>query len=267
MDITHLGGCDTGWSILQVSLPWQRRALPVWRGVLTRKAPSQQQTHWVLAACDLLACCLPGPRSRYVLVMDRGFPSKWLINELQGRGWRFVLRLKEDWRVVHPHFQGSLREARLTGQVGPCPRLLRDAVLGWRPSGPRAARYACRAHVVWYWGAGHREPWFLVTSERRASRVVALYRERMQIEAEFRDLKGPLGLDLLGRWLDAEEVARFLAWVAVYEWRLAYLWWFHQLAKWTAHFQVHGALSWIRLTREWLARHLRLPKQQAQACL
>lgn len=233
----------------------------------SRALPAVQQTDWVLAACDLLACLLPGARGRYVLVMDRGFPSKWLLNELQGRGWRFVIRINDGWRVTHPQFTGLLQEARATGQVGPCPRLLAQAQLGWRQDGPQAARHGCRVHVVWYWGVGHREPWFLVTSERRASRAVALYRERMQIEAEFRDIKGPLGLDLLGHWLDQEAVASFLAWVAVYEWRLAYLWVAQRLAEWATYFRAHGPLSWIRITREWIARQFRPPKSQAHACL
>ena len=52
-------------------------------------------------------------------------------------------------------------------------------------------------------------------------------------------------------------MACFLAWVAVYEWRLASLWLAHRLAQWRPQVPVNGRLSWIRITREWLQDQLR----------
>src|SRR5262249_59296140 len=114
---------------------------------------------------------------------------------------------------------------------------------------------------------GHQEQWFLLTSERGAVRTVALYRQRMQIECEFRDLKGPLGLDELARWQDRERVARFLLWVAVYEWWLAHLYITEQLAAWRPRIQLKGQLSWIRVTREWLQKQWRTPAGPTPAWL
>lgn len=267
VDFTHLGGGGAGWSVLQVSVPWQRRALPIYRVVQPRSHPDTPQLQLVLQLCDWLATTLPGRRSRYVLVMDRGFPGHELINELRARGWRFVIRVHGDWTMRHPRFTGRLRDAHHAGRVSAQPAWFGAARLGWRDTGPHAHAHSSTAHVVWYQGLGFKEPWFLVTSEKRAGRAVAIYRQRMQIEAEFRDLKGPWGLDGLAAWQDREEVARFLAWVAVYEWRLAYLWWVHGLAALAYRFEVYGKLSWIRLTREWLAHRLRLPKEKAFACL
>ena len=267
IDWTHLGGGGAGWSVLQVSVPWQRRALPLYRAVTPRTAPEHAQTDLVLTACDWLTRVLPGPQARYVVVMDRGFPSKALVKALRARGWRFVLRVHDGWKMHHPDHQGTLRAAARAGRVGPQPQLFRDAVFGWRTTGPQADRHCCTAHGVWYQGVGHREPWFLLTTEVDAARAVALYRQRMQIEAEFRDLKGPWGLDELVHWWDGERVARFLAWVAVYEWRLAALWGAHQLQAHAVRFAAHGALSWIRLTREWIAHLLRRHGLQALDCL
>jgi hypothetical protein len=88
------------------------------------------------------------------------------------------------------------------------------------------------------------------------------------IEGEFRDLKGPWGLDELARWQDREEVACFLAWVAVYEWRLAYLWERHSLWQWRPRVQIKGRLSWIRITREWIRTQLvERAIRAAPACL
>lgn len=259
VDFTHLGGGGQGWSVLQVSIPWQRRALPVYRQVFPRTAPAVGQTAAVLAACDWLAAHLPGGPARYILLLDRGFPSHALIHALQARGWRFVLRVDGGWKMTHAAHQGRLAAAVAAGRVTAVPQVFLGARLGWR----EPPRYSCQAHVVGYFGEGHQEPWFLVTSETDAAAVVALYRQRMRIEAEFRDLKGPFGLDALADWRDQEAVARFLALVAVYEWRLAALWSAYELAGLAPQFVVRGALSWIRLTREWIAQRLYLEGRPA----
>jgi hypothetical protein len=103
----------------------------------------------------------------------------------------------------------------------------------------------------------HQDVWVLATSEASAAAAVRIYRQRMQIEAEFRDLKGRFGLDHLEQWTDVQRVARMLAWVAVYEWRLALLWLQHDLGTWArTYLQVGGALSWMTATRAWLKRQL-----------
>ena len=58
-------------------------------------------------------------------------------------------------------------------------------------------------------------------------------------------------------------VARFLAWVAVYEWRLAYYWLVEHLAPFAAELRVGGKLSWIRTAREWVQRRIRQLGAQA----
>ena len=66
----------------------------------------------------------------------------------------------------------------------------------------------------------------------------------MRIECEFRDLKGPWGLDELAGWQDAARVTRFLGRRPVLnEWWLAWLWQ-HQLERWRPQFQLRGRLSW-----------------------
>lgn len=252
VDFTHL---EKQWTVLQVSFPWQQRALPLYRLVFAYTAPEVGQKEQVRTALAFLRTHLPAPLSRYVVLMDRGFPSHLLVRELQEGGWRFVLRIAGEWKLTHAAYTGLLKQAvAQPALVGPRPRLFQAGVLGDRRKG-RA--YWSRAHVVSYAGAGHREPWFLVTSEAGAGQAVALYRQRMRIESEFRDLKGPWGLDELARWQDRERVARFLAVVALYEWYLAGLWQKHRLADWAPCVTVKGKLSWIRVTREWIQRQLR----------
>jgi hypothetical protein len=268
VDTTFLG---TEWLVLQVSIPWERRALPLYRHVQrwenSRRRegePAQTQQEMVQAALEWLRQHLPGPAGRYVLAMDRGFPSHALIRELQARRWRFVVRLKGNWKMTHPDHTGLLRGiAGLSSEAV----LYRDAVLGSREKGEKSRVRHSRANVVCVAAGGAKEPWFLATSETNARQATAFYCERMGIEQEFRDLKGPLGLDCLAAWLHADRIARFLAWVAVWEWRLAYLWWKHELRQQASKWHAAGPLSWIRITREWLERQIRCAAGKALACL
>jgi DDE family transposase len=262
VDFTDLG---RRWRVLQVSLPWEGRALPLYRSVVSWRAPETAQPKQVQTALAWLKQHLPGRWERYVIVMDRGFPSHRLIRVLQQAGFRFVVRAPGEWKMTHPEYTGRFKEAvARPGLVGARARGFRDAVLGQRGKGAGAWS---RANVVLYHGEGCQEPWYLLTTERTGARAVAIYRERMKIEGEFRDVKGPLGLDRLARWQDREAVARLLAMVAIYEWRLAYLWLSHRLWEWRAVFQVHGKLSWITITRLWIQHQLLPLVQPALACL
>lgn len=192
--------------------------------------------------------------------MDRGFPSHALIKTLQERHWRYVLRINCTWKMTHARYTGLVGEGAGSLQPGSRPRFFAAAELGNRDKG-RAAW--CVTHLVWGYGVGQEEPWFLVTSETRAGTAQAIYRQRRQIECEFRDLKGYRGLDHLEKWQDRERVACFLAWVAVYEWRLAWLFVHHQLQEWgRKYLQVGGKLSWIRITRQWVRKHFALAVEQ-----
>lgn len=248
-----------GWVVLQVSLPFQRRALPLYRVVYPYAGAERNQVQALQEALRWLAQHLPGPRSRYVLVLDRGFPSTDWVRYWQERGWAFVVRIKGNWRIECSEFAGLIREA----PAGPEPAGYPEAVLGWRDPRRRDADRRGVAHVVRFHAPAQQEPWYLVTNLASAWEAVRIYGERMRIEQEFRDLKGPLGLDHLATWTRKERVARLLAWLAVYEWRLAYLWLTERLHEFAREVQVGGALSWIRIVREWLARQLRLVGQTA----
>jgi len=264
MDVTFLEG---KWAVLQVSVPWQQRALPLYRAVRRWEDPDDTETplsELVADALKWLGQHLPGPRDRYVLVADRGFPSHALVRQLQKDGWRFVLRAKSNWKLTHPEHTGWLRECPDPSDT---PRLYANGTLGSREKGEGKRLRHSQAHVVAFHGAGYQDVWYLLTSETNAGLAVRLYWERMRIEQEFRDLKGPFGLDQLARWDDVNEVGRFLLWVAVYEWWLAFLWLEHDLETWGAALRVKGRLSWIRITREWVARQWRAAKGRAPACL
>ena len=258
MDVTDLAD---QWRVLSVSVPWQGRALPLYRAVYPTTAPQEGQAVQVRRALAWLMNVLPGPRSRYVLVADRGFPSQELLHLLQESGLRFVLRLKSNWKIQTPLLAGQLRHVCAAGEE-PC--LLANVTLGDRP---KEGKERPQANVVFVHAPAHQQPWYLVTNVDRAAEAVEIYRKRMQIEAEFRDLKGPLGLDELAHWTEQERVERLLAWLAVYEWRLAYLWEREHLEEQRRAFEAGGRLAWIRITRDWLQRQLRKAGSRAPAFL
>ena len=185
-----------GWVVLQIAVAWQRRALPLYRTVYPYAGAERNQPLAVAAALRFLRRMLPGPRRRYLLLFDRGFGSATLVAQLRQAGFRYVLRVKGNTRVTHPTHDGQLRAA--PPPPVDTPALWVEAAVGWLRPGARDRRV--RTHVVRYQGAACQEPWYLLTSEPSATRAVAYYRQRMQIEQEFRDLKGVWGLDQLARW-------------------------------------------------------------------
>jgi hypothetical protein len=154
VDFTYL---SHRWAVLQVSVGWQRRALPVYRAVFRRREPEVDQTTAVQAACAWLRAQLPGPAGRYIVVMDRGFPGHRLLNWLTAHSWRYVVRVSGKWRMQHPSYTGLLREAVTAGlPVGPTPRLFRQA--RWGRPGKGRDEWSV-AHVVFYHGVGYQAPW------------------------------------------------------------------------------------------------------------
>jgi len=262
VDFTDL---EKVWNVLEIALPWQGRALPLYRAVVHYTEPEEAREPLLRSALAFVAEHLPIPPKQVVWVMDRGFPGHWLVRALQEGGWRYVIRLTSRWKVEHSAYTGPLSEApRVEGLVGSEPRLLAGAVLGRRGKGRNEWSVS---NVVLYHGNDEPEPWYLVTSEGEATAAVAIYDRRPQIDCEFRDVKGPCGLDRLARWEGRERVARFLAIVAMYEWRLAWLWWKHQLPRLAREFTKYGPLAWFRLAQEWIQRRLRLAARSALDCV
>lgn len=264
LDYSYL---SDAYVLLQCSLPFQGRALPLLRLV----RPGMGGTGGLSAMLDeallWLEKHLPGARERYVLVGDRGFPSHLLLKRLQESGWRYVFRIDTTWRMEHPEFTGILGTA-LGQQLRP----------GMRSRWFAAARFGrpdqgksgwCRSHVVWCWDGAHKEPWLLITSEGDVRTARQIYRKRAGIECEFRDIKEGrktepgvnkrakvgTGVSWLMKWGSADRVARLLVWVAVREWRLACIWGVRQLSQWRSAVEIGGRLSWFSITRAWLRKH------------
>lgn len=194
-----------GYFVLRAAIPFAGRSFPIYEKVHHKDACPVCQRHLL----DVLAELLP-EGSQPVLITDAGFKGPW-FREVQRRGWYYVGRLR---RPVHLRFQGGdwlpvadlFRQARRTPEalgdaelnknspLSTCVYRVRHAAKGrchltkqGKPSRAKRSRKAAK---------GNREPWVLVSnlppSSSNAKKVVAIYRQRMQIEEGFRDVKSPL---------------------------------------------------------------------------
>jgi hypothetical protein len=154
--------------------PWQERA-----------ALSQNQLEEIFLA-DVETSVPEGTRG--VFIGDRGYSRAALIRHCCRLGRLFIIRGRSDTQV---EFQGR------TCKLAELPVKSRRAVRY------RNVRYQAKEKVpvdiVAFQDPAFREPWWLLVpagtkSLLSSKAVVALYRQRMQIEHTFRDFKTHLGL-------------------------------------------------------------------------
>lgn len=152
-----------------------------------------------------LQSCLPAD-SRPIVVTDAGFRVSW-YQQVEALGWDWVSRVRGRSlcrRADRDHWE---RVGELYPHATTKPRSLGKAIL------TRDNAHRCRLHIVRQRRKGRvkttmyrtpaagthslacaarqREPWLLATSLdcMTARQICALYRQRMQIEGTFRDLK------------------------------------------------------------------------------
>ena len=191
--------------LLRASLPLAGRSFPLYERVHHKDACPLCQRHLL----DALALMLP-EGSRPILVTDAGFRGPWL-REVAARGWYYVGRLRrptlvrfagEDWQSVGNVFASASRTPERLGMAEIARRApvetwlyrVRHTLKGRRHLTKQGQ--SSRAKRSRKAAKGKREPWVLVSnlppSSTTAKKVVAIYRQRMQIEEGFRDLKSPL---------------------------------------------------------------------------
>ena len=175
---------------LVAGIPFAGRVLPLlvytfeypWK---ERAVASQNQLEEVFLA-DVETALPDGVRG--VFVGDRGYGRASLLRHSRAAGRLFVIRGRGGTRVEWRGRRLKLHE--LTGVPGGACRYAGVAY---------HAEQRVRVDVVVYHDPDFREPWWLLVPPGSASvlptrTVVALYRERMQVEQGFRDFKTHLGL-------------------------------------------------------------------------
>lgn len=201
VDQTTLGDVE----VLNAAIPLEGRAVPVaWASFqypwTTTQPLSQNLLERYLVAW--LAEAAP-PETRLLLVLDRGYARVALVRELNATGQPYIVRGKADV-IIQLERDGRrqrLSLGRLPHRTG-VPKRYRHVLYHGSQQEP--------VDVVVYRGPGFQSAWFLIVPPDSESwlpteQVVALYRQRMQIEHCFRDWKSHLGLRGLRLRIDKPE--------------------------------------------------------------
>jgi hypothetical protein len=146
-------------------------------------------------------------KCRPIIVTDAGFRCPW-FRQIERLGWHFVGRVrnrvyvkldaKNPWQLMAQLLK-SRRRLTLFGAI----QIVRDQpfkcqLLRYGQPRQRRKHRTVRGHVSKSNASreaarGQREPWLIAYSNslkaEKALRIVSLYRQRMQIEQSFRDLK------------------------------------------------------------------------------
>ena len=194
---------DQSLHLLRASLPVGGRSLTLYEEVHTQSNLGNRQVqHRFLHQLKALLPATAQP----IIVADSGFKVPF-YREVERLGWRWVgrvrgrdyIKLKYRWRSCKHIFKEATTTPTTLG-IGEWVRsnpLRATFVLVRKPKLGRRAKTASgkrsRSKKSQQAARNAREPWLLVASTRLADwpakRLVAVYRQRMQIELSFRDTK------------------------------------------------------------------------------
>ena len=178
-----------GFNGLFAAVCFRKRGLPLLSWVSRPEELDHSQNRVEERFIRRLIVHLPD-RIRPLILADRGFGRASLIKFLQdlpsvtGRRVDFVVRVRGDVWIKTAGFEGALKSyplAKRSYALIPEARYRRDG--------------AVVVNLVLYWGARHKEPWYLATTLSDAHLAVKMYRMRMQPEQYFRDGKQRFDLD------------------------------------------------------------------------
>jgi Transposase DDE domain len=176
LDATTLG---SRFVVLAVAIVYKGSAIPVAWKVLPALAKEAWQPHWL----DLLKQfrgVLP-PQYTALAFTDRGLWAQWLFEAIRAQGWHPLMRVNATG-TFRPQGWYHFRPLKsFAPQLG----------MGWQGRGTafstKASQLECT--LLAYWGAGHQEPWLLLTDLPPSRGEAGWYALRAWIEQGFKDLK------------------------------------------------------------------------------
>lgn len=133
------------------------------------------------------------------LVFDRGFESPYIVPHLVANNLPFVLRVKSGKSVKLEGLQLPLRN------------------LPWWQNDAQIIIYGQRLRIIRSEEKkGVKEPWYILTNDRRASRnkIVAIYYFRFEIEESFKDIKHVFDLKNFYK-IQKEQTFKILLWFLI----------------------------------------------------
>jgi hypothetical protein len=150
LDATSLG---EKFVVLAVCVVYRGCGIPVAWTIL----PAGRKRAWRREWLRMLRVLRPAlPRAWTVLLLaDRGLYARWLFRRIVRLGWHPFLRINQGCKF-RPH--GQAQFVWLTDLLG-------QSGMRWRGAGTAFASPKCRLEctLVGWWGAGHAEPWFILT--------------------------------------------------------------------------------------------------------
>ncbi len=232
--------------VLRVSLAVEGRALTLYEQVHGRKTAVKPKTH--VQFLHRLQAVLP-VGCRPILVTDAGFKTPW-FQAVEALGWYWVSRVRDrryvklgsesDWISVNSLHPQATATPKAIGEVELArsqAHLCQVVIYKGKAKGRREInRYGKRSRSQRSEKAARaaREPWILAANlpagRKLAHSVVQIYRQRMQIEESFRDMKSArFGLALeFHRSRDPQRLAILLLILAFALW---VLWLIGSIAK------------------------------------
>lgn len=224
-------------TVLSAAVPWHGRALPV--ACLAFSPALIRHSLWKLREGLIwrLFRALGEDGKRLVVVADRGFAASHFFRWLPQAGVHFVVRVPQKVYVQWPGFKALLSQIELK------PGCLHF----W--TGVRYGPKQAQLNLLVVWRTDCQEAWLLASSLRDPKQILALYRQRMRIEAFFKDSKERFALELC-RLRTGARICAFC-----FALSLAF-WWLALEAPlppdWQAQVRTRGKLSWLTLALEWL---------------
>ena len=191
--------------LLRAAISLKGRPVTLYQEVHCNKTKEKPATH--KAFLKALHAILPS-HCRPIIVTDAGYKSPW-FREVLALRWDIVGRVRKPhfysldsgntWQCIrHLYDQATCRPKRFdnsqivrSNPFGCTLVLFKQRSKGRHASNPDGTRKASKRSKVHAQGA--KDPWLLATSlashRSLSKQVVAIYRQRMQIEEGFRDMK------------------------------------------------------------------------------
>lgn len=186
--------------LLRAAIPLAGRSFPIYECVHDRDSCPRQQNRLL----DALECLLP-EGCVPTLVTDAGFRRPW-FQAVEARGWHYVGRVRHrdlyrtpngDWAPITQLHQQADATPRALGQVEMTRRAPHRVCLYCVRQAPKGRKHRrvtgriARSKHSRQNARREREPWLLASNlpNVTARTVVGIYRQRMQIEEGFRDVK------------------------------------------------------------------------------
>jgi hypothetical protein len=194
---------DESWHLLRAALALKGRTLTLYEEVHPQQDAQSPRIH--RAFLKRLHQLMPSS-ARPIIVTDAGFQTPWFA-AVEALGWHFVGRVRNrvnvkqgarPWKLLQVLMMGTCKvqcfgAVHLARRQPYACQLLRYRQDRYGRKHRRVRGKICSTHHSRAMARGQREPWMLAysngLSEATPLRIVNLYRQRMQIELSFRDLK------------------------------------------------------------------------------